>query len=61
VLNISKVGYKLWKKTFPYMCNSCGAFLHTRAKMCERCGKEDSLKPITKLDYKTKYKRMREL
>ena len=55
------MSYKLWKKSFPYICSGCGAFLHAFAEICERCGKEDSLRAITKLDYKTKYKKVKEL
>ncbi len=56
-----KVSYDLWKRSFPYICNECGYLLHENAKICQYCGKPDSLRKITKKDYKSKFKKMKEL
>jgi len=43
---------KLFKKTYRYVCNSCGEFSHTLADYCEKCGGKDSLRKAIKEDYK---------
>lgn len=43
---------KLFKKTYPYVCDSCGEFTHTLTEYCEKCGEKDSLRKATKQDYK---------
>jgi len=42
---------KLFKKTYQYVCGSCGEFTHTLTEFCEKCG-EKSLKKAKKADYK---------
>jgi len=42
---------KLFKRTFPYVCGSCGEFSHTEMQFCDKCGAE-SLRKATKTDYK---------
>ncbi|MFX1310130.1 MAG: hypothetical protein ACFE9M_08700 [Promethearchaeota archaeon] len=42
---------KLFKKTFPFICDKCGEFSHTEMAFCDKCGAE-SLRKATKEDYK---------
>lgn len=42
----------LFKKTYRYVCSSCGEFTHTLTEYCEKCGEKDSLRKATKEDYK---------
>jgi uncharacterized OB-fold protein len=42
---------KLFKKTYKYICSSCGEFLHTFREYCEYCGEKDSVRDATKEDY----------
>jgi rRNA maturation endonuclease Nob1 len=43
---------KLFKKSFPYICDKCGKFAHTEFDYCDKCGAENSLRKATKQDYK---------
>ncbi|MHA1885171.1 MAG: hypothetical protein ACW96S_08985 [Promethearchaeota archaeon] len=43
---------KLFKKTYPFICNSCGEFAHTEYEFCDKCGVENSLRKANKKDYK---------
>ena len=45
-----KLDIKLFKKTFPYICNECGEFAHTQHKYCDKCGAE-ALRKALKEDY----------
>ncbi|MFX1303700.1 MAG: hypothetical protein ACFFBV_00925 [Promethearchaeota archaeon] len=42
---------KLFKKTFPYICDKCGEFTHTLQNYCDKCGAE-ALRKAKKGDYK---------
>ena len=42
---------KLFKKTYPYICNKCGEFAHTKHDYCDKCGAKDSLRKTEKQDY----------
>ena len=42
---------KLFKKTFPFICNDCGEFNHTAQEFCDKCGTK-GLRKATKQDYK---------
>jgi len=42
---------KLFKKTYQYICSSCGEFLHTFLEYCEFCGEKGSVREATKEDY----------
>jgi len=42
---------KLFKKTFPLICNDCGEFTHTNQEFCDKCGAK-GLRKATKKDYK---------
>jgi len=43
---------KLFKRTYPYICNKCGEFAHTKQEYCDKCGATDSLTKAEKVDYK---------
>jgi len=43
---------KLFKKTYPYVCSSCGKFTHTESEYCESCGKKNVIVKATKEDFK---------
>ena len=58
---MSKISYKLWKSTFPYICTKCGSLSHQKSDMCEYCGKKNTLRESTKKDYKSKYKKVKTL
>jgi len=42
---------KLFKKTFLFICNDCGEFMHTKHQFCDKCGAE-ALRKANKEDYK---------
>lgn len=56
-----KVSYNIFKKSFPYICAECKSLLHEYVEICEHCGRKDTLKRITKKDYKIKFKKLTEL
>jgi len=56
-----KVGYRLWKLTYPYICTKCGSLSHQKFDMCEYCGEKSCLIETTKKDYKEKYKKVKKL
>ncbi|MHA2038046.1 MAG: hypothetical protein ACW98X_16545 [Promethearchaeota archaeon] len=43
---------KLFKKTYPFVCGSCGEFAHTLHEYCDKCGEMNSLRKAGKADYK---------
>jgi len=44
--------YKEFQLTNPYFCESCSNYTSHLMKQCENCGAENSLRRITKKDYK---------
>ena len=42
---------KLYKKTYPYICSSCGKFTHTEREYCESCGTKNTIIKAKKQDY----------
>ena len=44
------MSFKLFKKTYPLVCNACGEFAHTDLEFCDKCG-EKALRKATKEDY----------
>ncbi|MFW9971636.1 MAG: hypothetical protein ACFFDF_15680 [Candidatus Odinarchaeota archaeon] len=44
---------KLFKKTFPYICEECNEFAHTMNDFCEKCG-SPSLRKATNKEYKSR-------
>lgn len=47
-----KISWKLWKMTYPYVCDACGSFLYEKRDMCEYCGKIGKIREIKKKDYR---------
>lgn len=41
---------KRFKKTYKFICDDCGEFLHTKMEFCEKCG-GTALRKATKEDY----------
>ncbi|MFX1566748.1 MAG: hypothetical protein ACFFCV_00115 [Promethearchaeota archaeon] len=41
---------KRFKKTYKFICDDCGEFMHTKADFCEKCGSKNMRKP-TRDDY----------
>ena len=56
-----KVNFKIWKRSFPFICTNCKSVVHEQTETCHYCGKEGTLRKITKKDYRLKFKRMKEL
>jgi rRNA maturation endonuclease Nob1 len=44
--------FKLFKKTYPYVCVKCGEFAHTKYDFCDKCGASDTLRKADKEDYR---------
>ena len=40
-----------YKKTFAYICNSCGVISNTFAQYCYNCGTKDTLRKVIILNY----------
>jgi rRNA maturation endonuclease Nob1 len=43
---------KLFKKTYKYICSSCGKFSHTHTEYCESCGGKNTMREAFKEDFK---------
>ncbi|MHA2007065.1 MAG: hypothetical protein ACXABO_05710 [Promethearchaeota archaeon] len=43
---------KLFRRTYPFICEKCGEFAHTQHEFCDKCGTENSLRKAGKVDYK---------
>ncbi|MFW9900043.1 MAG: hypothetical protein ACFFDY_02000 [Candidatus Thorarchaeota archaeon] len=42
---------KLFKRTYPFICDKCGEFAHTNHEFCGSCG-ERALRKAKREDYK---------
>jgi len=49
---MTKINYKLWKKSFPYICECCGKPHGIKREFCESCGCKNALRGVIKKDYK---------
>lgn len=45
------VKWKVFRMSFPHVCNKCGALANMEREYCEVCGAQDSLRKVTKEDY----------
>ncbi|MFX1313250.1 MAG: hypothetical protein ACFFHD_11645 [Promethearchaeota archaeon] len=45
------VKWKTLRDSFPYLCIYCGEFSNSEKEYCEKCGKKNSLRKITREDY----------
>ncbi|MFX1379586.1 MAG: hypothetical protein ACFFA4_10895 [Promethearchaeota archaeon] len=50
-----KLDWKLFKKTYPYICDKCGYLQWNKKSICEGCGSRNSLRKISKKDWKKNY------
>lgn len=48
---------KLFKKTYKYICSSCGEFSHTERDYCEACGEKGSIHKAIKQDYESYFEK----
>ena len=46
-----KIKWKLFRESFPHICDKCGALANTEREFCETCGAPESLRVVTKADY----------
>ncbi|MFX0028906.1 MAG: hypothetical protein ACFE8B_06840 [Candidatus Hermodarchaeota archaeon] len=53
---MNKLDIKLFKKTYPFICDKCGEFAHTEQEYCDKCGASNSLRKAEKADYKKQNK-----
>lgn len=47
-----KIDWKLWSKSYPYICDECEYKLWEYKEICEGCGAMLSVRKTTKDDYK---------
>jgi hypothetical protein len=50
-----KSEWKLFKKTYPYVCDKCGYFNWEKNPTCEGCGSKNTIRKTIKKDWQ-KYK-----
>ena len=43
--------------SYPFICSICKAGLWEMREICENCGAEETIRPMTKKDYKAEMKR----
>ena len=46
-----KIKWKIFRQSFPSICNKCGSLSNTKREFCEVCGAQKSLRDVTKEDY----------
>lgn len=51
---MTNINWKLFSKTFPFICDGCKTLHHENRVYCEKCGKEGKLRKTLKIDYKLK-------
>ena len=47
-----RIKWKLWKRTYPYICGVCTEPHSEMGEICESCGTKNSLRKVYKKDYK---------
>lgn len=45
------IKWKIFSKSFPYVCNKCGDVSNSKREFCEVCGTAGNYRDITKEDY----------
>ncbi len=45
------IKWKLFRISFPCVCNKCGVLSNEEREYCENCGAQDSFRNVTKEDY----------
>ena len=51
---MTNVDWKTFKRSFPFICDSCKATHWEMKNTCEKCGSEGTLRETLKIDYKLK-------
>ena len=51
---MKKISWKIFIKTYPYICHDCGHLHWSNRNVCERCGNK-SVRETKKIDYKIKF------
>jgi len=51
------ISWKLFERAFPFICWMCKAGVWEMRNICEKCGAEETIRPMTKKDYKAEKKR----
>lgn len=46
------IDWKLFKRTYPYICDECGYLHWDYRTICEGCGSKNTLRKISKKDWK---------
>jgi rRNA maturation endonuclease Nob1 len=47
---VTIIDLKLYKKSFPFICDKCEKFAHTKVEFCETCGAQ-AMRKAKKEDY----------
>jgi len=55
-----KIKWEYFQRSFPFICENCDEFTWEMRVICENCGSENTLRRITKKDYKEEMKRRKE-
>jgi hypothetical protein len=50
-----KLDWKLFKITYPYICDKCGYLQWKKRYICEGCGARNSLRKTSRSDWKKFY------
>ena len=45
------IKWKIFRISFPHVCEKCGALANMEREYCESCGTQNSLREVTKEDY----------
>ena len=53
---MNKVSWKLFKRSFPFICDSCKTTHWEMREYCEGCGKKGTIRETLKVDYTIKKK-----
>lgn len=49
---MAKISWKMFKTSFPFICDSCKKLLWEKRAVCEGCGFTFTIRKTTKKDYK---------
>ena len=49
---MAKIEWKIFKRSFPFICDSCKATHWEKRNVCEGCGRTLTIRETTKNDYK---------
>ena len=49
---MERLSWKLFKRSYPFICDACKGLHWEKRDVCENCGKHDTLRQILRVDYK---------